>query len=88
MIEKLFIVAFVLFISVLLYFEDNNYHNNLKEYYYCTPYDLAQDPSLPPLTYLELNNFEKNYLNFTTKYRCEIKLYTRKQFHLMRKARK
>lgn len=88
MIEKLFIVAFISFILTALYFEDKSYNNDLKEYYYCIAYDNTQDPPIPPLNDFELNNFERNYPDFTTKYRCEIKLYTRKQFYTMRKANK
>ena len=88
MIEKLFLIVFVSFIGILFYSQNESYNNKLKEYYYCTPYNPVEDPSIPPLTNLELVNFETNYPNFTSKYICDLKLYTPKQFYLMRKARK
>lgn len=88
MLEKIFILFFIIFIVSIVYYDTNNYDNNLKEYYYCTPFNIDEDPVLPPLTHIELNNFETKYLNFNSKYNCQIKFYTPKQFHIMRKAKK
>ena len=88
MIEKLFFIVFASLVGALIYWQNENYNNKLREYYYCTPYDPIQDPHLPPLNDLELGNFETNYPNFTSKYNCDSKLYTPKQFHLMRKTTK
>jgi|13_taG_2_1085334.scaffolds.fasta_scaffold40535_2 hypothetical protein len=88
MIEKLFAIALISFVAMGVYYQDKNYHDDLREYYYCTPYHQDEDPPIPPLAKFELNNFEKNYPNFNTKYNCEAKLYTRNQFYIMRKARK
>lgn len=88
MLEKIFAILFISAIGSLIYYNNLTYEHDLREYYYCTPYNIAEDPPLPPLHTLELNNFEINYPDFTTKYRCESKRYTQKQFHIMRKARK
>lgn len=88
MLEKTFAILFVSFIGFLIYYNDLAYKQDLREYYYCTPYNPTEDPPLPPLHALELNNFEINYPNFTTKYRCKPKHYTRKQFYIMTKVRK
>lgn len=88
MIEKIFAILFIIFSFVIYYYCNDNYNNNLKEYFYCIPYNKEQDPQLPILTRLELNNFEKNYLHFNINYACESKLYTSKQFSIMRKTRK
>ena len=52
MIEKLFVVAFICFIVTLLHFEEESYHNDLREYYYCIAYDNTQDPPIPLLVIL------------------------------------
>jgi hypothetical protein len=88
MLEKIFVLLLIIFIVSIVYYDDHTYNNNLKEYYYCTPYNIDQDPVLPPLTHLELKNFEEKYVNFNANYNCQIKFYTSKQFHIMRKARK
>ena len=88
MLEKIFVILFISAIGFLIYYNNLTYEQNLRDYYYCTPYNIAEDPPLPPLHTLELNNFEINYPDFTTKYKCESKRYTRKQFHIMRKATK
>ena len=85
--EKLFVVAVVIFLILIFYYEDDNYRNDLREYYYCKPYNNIEDPPLPPITSLELENFEKSFINFNIKYKCQQKLYTRKQFYIIRKAR-
>lgn len=88
MIEKSFWAFFISFIVIIIYLGEQSYKNDLKEYYYCTPYNNSLDPPIPPLNDSELNNFQNNYPDFTTKYTCEINLYTRKQFDVMRKAMK
>ncbi len=88
MIDKIALVIIISLVVFGLKYHNHSYQTELREYYYCMPYDLTQDPSIPPLTKLEIINFEKNYPNFTVAYYCEQKLYTRKQFHIMRKARK
>lgn len=87
-LEKLAILSFVLLVIVGLFYENYNYENVPKEYYDCKPYDSTLDPVLPLLTQYELDNFEKNYNNFLTKYNCKIKMYTRKQFSIIRKSTK
>lgn len=86
MLEKIFFIFFVSIVFTLMYWNNETYNKDLREHFYCTPYDIEEDPQLPPLTKIELDNFEINYPHFTTKYKCRSKLYTRKQFNLMRKA--
>jgi hypothetical protein len=88
MLEKIFAILFVSAIGALIYYNNLTYEHSLREYYYCTPYNTTEDPPLPPLRALEINNFEINYPDFSTKYKCELKRYTQKQFYIMRKVRK
>ena len=88
MIEKIFVFLLLVLIGTLVIWQHDDYENKTREYYYCTPYNSNQNPPLPPLTRLELNNFEMNYPDFTSNYECNFKFYTPKQFNLMRKTRK
>lgn len=87
-LEKLAILGFILLVLVGLFYENYNYENVLREYYDCKPYDSSSDPILPILNEYELNNFERNYHNFLVKYDCQTKVYTRKQFSIIRKSTK
>jgi len=83
-LERLAIFCFISIVVAGLFYENHSYNNVLRDYYFCAPYESSLDATLPILNEHEFNNFEKNYDNFSTKYYCEIKKYTRKQFNVLR----
>ena len=88
MIEKIFFILLLAFVSWMFYERDQSLNFRLKDYYYCVPNELNQNPPIPPLTKNELENFDTTYQDFSLHYSCQIKPLTVKQFSIMRKATK